>query len=165
MTEAQLVERHTPLVVSQVFLFIPTGINDFDDLMQVGFIGLVKAIRHFDEGFIGLVKAIRHFDEERGNQFSTFATTLIRREILRELGRNTQVADCNLAIDIPDRMPENLWELMPEYLSSTEKEVLKYRLREHTMEEIGDKLGCSKQWANVQLRNAFKKIREANNVA
>jgi RNA polymerase sigma factor (sigma-70 family) len=151
MTEEQLVERHTPLVVSLAFLFIPTGINDFDDLMQAG--------------FIGLVKAIRHFDEDRGNQFSTFATTLIRREIIRELGRNRQVADCNLCIDVPDDESENLWEMLPEYLNETEKEAIKLRVKNYTMEEMGATMGCSKQWANVQLKNAFQKIREANNGA
>ena len=151
MTEEQLVDRHTPLVVSLAFLFIPTGNNDFDDLVQAG--------------IIGLVKAIRHFDESRGNQFSTFATTLIRREILRELGRNRQIADCNLCIDVPDDESENLWELLPEYLNETEKEVIKLRVKGYKLREIGLEMGCSKQWANVQLQNAFEKIREANNGA
>lgn len=65
-----LVRRHTPLVVSIAVRFMGRGV-EYDDLFQLGMIGLVKAIEGFDESL--------------GTQFSTYAVPKIMGEIRRFL--------------------------------------------------------------------------------
>ena len=66
----ELVRRHTPLVKSIAARFLGRGV-DLDDLIQLGSIGLIKAIEGFDEGY--------------GTCFSTYAVPKIMGEIKRFL--------------------------------------------------------------------------------
>ena len=66
----ELVEENTGLVRSIAVRFTGRGV-DFDDLCQIG--------------HIGMIKAIRNFDLERGTAFSTYAVPLIIGEIKRFL--------------------------------------------------------------------------------
>ena len=66
----RLVEENTGLVRSIAVRFMGRGV-DFDDLCQIG--------------HIGMIKAIRNFDLERGTAFSTYAVPLIMGEIKRFL--------------------------------------------------------------------------------
>ncbi len=70
MTEATLVERHTPLVWSVARRFFGRGVEP-DDLFQLGCIGLLKALRGFDPAM--------------EVQFSTYAVPKIAGEIRRFL--------------------------------------------------------------------------------
>lgn len=65
-----LVVRNTALVKSIVKKFLNRGV-EFDDLMQIGSLGLVKAIRGYDAKY--------------GVQFSTYAVPMIAGEIKRFL--------------------------------------------------------------------------------
>ena len=65
-----LIKNNTGLVRSVALRFRDRGI-EFDDLMQIG--------------TIGMVKAIRSFDLDRGTAFSTYAVPLIIGEIRRYL--------------------------------------------------------------------------------
>lgn len=68
--EERLVEKHLPLVHSCARKLWHEGL-DYDDLIQLGSIGLIKAIRRFDKTL--------------GNMFSTYAVPLIMGEIRRFL--------------------------------------------------------------------------------
>lgn len=68
-TEALIIEN-TALVKSIALKFRDRG-TEFEDLMQIG--------------TIGMIKAIRSFDMERGTAFSTYAVPLIVGEIRRHL--------------------------------------------------------------------------------
>lgn len=68
--EAALVEENIGLVRSVVLRFLGRG-TEYDDLMQIG--------------TIGMIKAIRSFSAEHGTQFSTYAIPLIVGEIRRHL--------------------------------------------------------------------------------
>ncbi len=73
MTAAErdrLVERHSPLVAAIARRFLGRGV-EYDDLFQLGAIGLLKAIDGYDEGF--------------GTKFSTYAVPKIMGEIRRFL--------------------------------------------------------------------------------
>ena len=70
LAEAQLVEENLPLVRKVARRFLDRG-TDFEDLVQIG--------------TIGMVKAIRSFSLERGTAFSTYAVPLIVGEIRRHL--------------------------------------------------------------------------------
>ncbi len=66
----KLVDENTGLVRSIAVRFTGRGV-DYDDLCQIG--------------HIGMIKAIRNFDLERGTAFSTYAVPLIIGEIKRFL--------------------------------------------------------------------------------
>ncbi len=68
--EAVLMERNAPLVSGLAGRFRGRGV-DFEDLVQIG--------------SIGMLKAIRSFDVTRGTAFSTYAVPLIIGEIRRFL--------------------------------------------------------------------------------
>ena len=81
----QLVRLHLPLVEHFARRFLNRG-EPFDDLLQVG--------------TIGLIKAIDRFDTERGVEFSTYATPTIVGEIKRHF------RDRGWAIRVPRRLQE-----------------------------------------------------------
>lgn len=72
----RLVEMNLRLVVSLAKRYRGYGLP-FEDLIQ--------------EGNLGLIKAVDRFDPERGNRFSTYATWWIRQRIGRALSNNGRV--------------------------------------------------------------------------
>jgi RNA polymerase primary sigma factor len=66
--EQELARRHLPLVKTVARKYRTPG-ADFEDLVQ--------------EGWLGLIKAIRRFDPERGFRFSTYAHWWIRQALSR----------------------------------------------------------------------------------
>lgn len=73
--ENELVEKNMGLVyyIARSFQKSTTGGIEYDDLVQ--------------EGMVGLVKAARTFDESRGFLFSTYAGNCIQKEILAYMKR------------------------------------------------------------------------------
>ena len=67
---AELIRRNTGLLRSIALRFCERGV-DFEDLMQIG--------------TIGMIKAIRSFDPDRGTCFSTYAVPLIFGELRRHM--------------------------------------------------------------------------------
>ncbi len=66
----ELIERNRGLVKKIALRFVGRGV-ELDDLLQIG--------------TIGMLKAIRSFDVERGTQFSTYAVPLVFGEIRKHL--------------------------------------------------------------------------------
>jgi RNA polymerase sigma-B factor len=83
--EEALVEKYRPLVYRIVHSF-SHGPDQFEDLVQVG--------------TVGLVLAIRRFDLETGFRFSTYAWTTIRGEIQRYF------RDKTWAVNVPRELKE-----------------------------------------------------------
>lgn len=152
--EGTLVACHTPLVVSIALRYRPIPPNDKEDLISVGMIGLIKAIRSYDESL--------------GFEFSTLATKAIHNEIRRELQRvsthklHDTIENQELlspeSIHIQDYLPGNLTEVEKTLLS------LRFYLGE-TFEEIGDRYNRTKQWADMKIKSIIRKIQEANEKA
>ena len=63
----QMVAKHQGLVRSVALRLSSVYGEELDDLMQIG--------------YIGLIKAVKGFDETRGYKFSTYAVPLIAGEI------------------------------------------------------------------------------------
>lgn len=114
----ELIQGNLRLVLAVVQRFANRG-EPMDDLFQVG--------------CIGLIKAIDHFDLEQGVRFSTYAVPMIIGEIRRYLRDNS-------AIRVSRSMRDNA------YRALTAKEKLtREKLREPTIDEIARELGMKKE--------------------
>ena len=83
MTEDDLARRYARLVRSCARPYFLTG-GDYDDLVQ--------------EGMIGLLKAIRQYDPARNDNFEAYATLCIRRQIYDAVRRSKR-KDGHLTIE------------------------------------------------------------------
>jgi len=116
--EAQetLVVRNTALVKSIVKKFLNRGV-EFDDLMQIGSLGLIKAIKGYDASY--------------NVRFSTYAVPMIAGEIKRFL-RDDGI------IKVSRSLREKSFEIF------SVKERMKDELkREPTVDELGERLGMT----------------------
>jgi RNA polymerase sigma-B factor len=112
-----LLALHMPLVEHCARRFRNRG-EPFEDLVQVG--------------SIGLIKAVDRFDTERGVEFSTYATPTIIGEIKRHF------RDKGWAI----RVPRRLQELRMQITAAT-AELNQSLGRSPTPREIAESIGCS----------------------
>ncbi len=111
----QLVTSNLRLVTSIAKRFNNRGI-EFEDLIQ--------------EGTLGLLKAIEKFDYKMGHKFSTYATWWIRQAITRA------ISDQAKTIRIPAHMVETINQVL-----KAEKELQQQFGRTPTIEEITEQLG------------------------
>lgn len=116
-TRGELVELHLPLVEHCARRFLHRG-EPFEDLVQVG--------------TIGLIKAVDRFDLERDVAFSTYATPTILGEIKRHFRDKGWVI----------RVPRRLQELRMSITSAT-GELSQQLGRSPTPREVAERLGVS----------------------
>ena len=145
--EELLVQQHYGLVVSQALSFCGRT-NLLEDCIQVG--------------LIGLLKAIRNYDPDR-SKFSTFATICIRNEILRFKNKNKKHNNCLHIVDnisYCDKTP--IWEFLPDNLSKEELTILDLKKASFTKKEICDMLSCSKRELDKKIARLIKKLKYDN---
>jgi RNA polymerase sigma-B factor len=130
----QLVTLHLPLVEHLARRFRNRG-EPYDDLVQVG--------------TIGLIKAVDRFEPERGVEFSTYATPTIVGEIKRHF------RDKGWAIRVPRRLQELRLQL-----TSATAELSQQLGRAPTVAELAERIGTGEEQIleGLESANAYSTV-------
>lgn len=126
-TRNQLVQLNFGLVRKEAHHWVNQCTESYEDLLQVG--------------SLGLIRAIERFDMSKGHAFSSFAIPYIRGEIQHYL------RDKGSAVRIPRR-----WQAIQHQAATVTRELQTLLRRQPTDAEIADRLDISvAEWQEIKL--------------
>lgn len=128
----ELIRRNLRLVVSRAKKLVNRGL-DFEDLVQ--------------EGNIGLIKAINKHDSSRGTKISTYATWWIDQTIRRAISNKSKTV----------RIPTHI-EFLQTQLATAVSELTRDLGRPPTKDEISDKTGTTLDMLDRLEKIALHKV-------
>ena len=147
--EERLIRKNYGLVVSQALYFLDD--NNFDDYIQAGLIGLLKAIRTYDES-----KA----------KFSTFASVCVKNAISTLNKKAKKLGDPNfrrvLEQDGAYDNKENIEDYLPDFLLEEHKFIIKLKTQGYTNAEIGSFISCTKKDVKCKIELIITLLQEYN---
>lgn len=132
---------------------------------------------YIDAAIDGLITATRVYDKGKG-RFPSYAGIKIKWEILRavkaKIERRNKAAICSL--DTESEQGGTLMDTIAERETDTtlalavrdalrrvsprSRKILEMRMDGHTLEEIGESMGTTKEWARQSLRKAEREMRK-----
>ena len=127
----ELISGNLRLVLSIIHRFSNRG-EVFDDLFQVG--------------CIGLIKAIDHFDTSQNVRFSTYAVPMIIGEIRRYLRDNNSI-----------RVSRSMRDLAYRAMQAKENFIAAHQ-REPNVSEIAQQLGCEREEVVIAMEAIIEPI-------
>lgn len=160
-------------------------------LNNVGMVGIVlKSLNLnpldddlFSVGLIGLVKAINTFNRDKGFEFSTYATQVVRNEILTKFRKKRIIPVFSLnepyqlenggSVDFSEMIADNRrfeeeviadaqMKQIFSKLSDREKEIISLNMDEKTQTEIAKICGISQAQVSRIIKSIHKKWRKQN---
>jgi len=154
----KLIADNMGLVVNIVKSLRPPNRTEYEEYVQLGIIGLWKAIQKHDHS-----KA----------KLSTMAWYYIRWEIIRYINKSKKYhtlvnnTDAHYRCELVAKerslsfKPNELQESLPSTLSPSELVVVNMRSQGYTFQEIGNELGgFTRGWANKLFKSALEKIKD-----
>lgn len=147
--ESQLLIENIGFIVARAKMFKPNSVTDIDDYKQAGYLALLKAIRKYDPSM--------------DCKLTTFAWKAVYHEMIKEASKFSNIEQ-HIDFDCPQLEKEDFWEYVPN-LSKTDSNILWMRLSGHSLQEIGDIFGESKQSIGMKLQKIIDNIKECNEKA
>ena len=145
--EDKMIEENIGLVLIYVRKMKPMRVVDFDDFLQAGLIGLLKAARAYDPSY--------------NTKFSTYAVPKIKNEIFTEAKKFSDSGYSQLKIEPEKVEKETILEYLPD-LDDESIHIILMRASGNTLQEIADKYGKTKEWARLKVNAIADRIVNAN---
>lgn len=146
ITEEELIVNNMGLVKKIAKMFRPPNRTEYEEYIQVGRIGLMKAIR-------------KHIPEK--GALSTIAWNHIKWEIIRYIKKHTNIGE-QLPSNIVQEPLTHFSRILPDNLSETEISILNLKLDGYKSTEIAKIMGMDRYHLIKQYKVLLQKIRVAN---
>ncbi|MCD7732940.1 MAG: sigma-70 family RNA polymerase sigma factor [Oscillospiraceae bacterium] len=159
---SELVSRHLETVGQLAGIYAGSATNgaDFDDL--------------YSEGLMGLMNAVRTYDESKGASFGTYAHTCINNRMINSLRRSNRIRGSEEPIEDLEvaelRSPESIllsnegisevMKLAESRLSPLERDVLRCYLEGKSHVETAEELGVNSKSVDNALQRVRRKFRK-----
>ena len=147
-----LINENMGLLVSLVKLFHPKNRNEHDELMQLA--------------LIGAWRGIKKYDPNRGTKLGTNIWNYSKWEICRHLNKenkkNVYYLLEDLDINESLKIDESLVDVIPDYLTERERQIIQLKLEGYTFNDIAKKLQLSRGWVSKLYHDILDKIQNAN---
>ncbi len=149
LVEDSLIREHYGLVVSQALCFLDD--SSFEDYIQAGLIGLLKAIRTHDKG-----KA----------PFGAYASTCIKNsmhKLRKKLNRpslTNKMEEFNVEFLYNNK--DAILDYLPESFPEEYRFIVKMRIQGYTNKEISEYTSSTKNEISEKIRLIIQMLRDAN---